>query len=273
MLMWIIIGLLNIIFGSASTWAVNAPVLPTYADTGVSIMTDGRVDHTMWDALLKRYVDQDGFVAYGPWKEADEPALDAYLAAIGKVEPERLRDRSEQLTFWINVYNALTIKGILHFYPTKSIRDHVGVIGYNIWKDFKITIHDRAYSLDEIEHKILRKMEEPRIHFAIVCASIGCPRLLNEAYTSERLEAQLTSNTRAFFADPDKFRIDRERRTVFLSPILDWFKKDFGKDRQERLAFIKPFLSDEKDQALLDEKGIKVKYLDYDWNINEQEKQ
>ena len=269
MLMWIIIGLFNLIFGSVSTYAVPTPALPTYADTGVSIMTDGRVDHTMYDALLKRYVDQDGFVAYRAWKEADEVALDTYIAAIGEIEPERLSDRTEQLAFWINVYNALTIRGMLHFYPTKSIRDHVGIIGYNIWKDFKITIHGRAYSLDEIEHKILRKMGEPRIHFAIVCASIGCPRLLNEAYTSEQLETQLTNNARAFFADPDKFRIDRENRTVFLSPILDWFKTDFGQDRQERLAFIKPFLPDENDLAILDEKSIKIKYLDYDWNINE----
>ncbi|HCQ00850.1 MAG TPA: hypothetical protein DIT99_09180, partial [Candidatus Latescibacteria bacterium] len=102
---------------------------------GVSIMQDGRVDHAFYDTLLKKYVDKEGFVAYQKWKDQDEATLDGYLEAIGQVDPARLKNDGEKLVFWINVYNALTLKGMLHFYPTKSIRDHVKVIGYNIWKD------------------------------------------------------------------------------------------------------------------------------------------
>jgi hypothetical protein len=214
-------------------------------------------------------VDDNGLVAYAAWKQKDEATLEAYLAGIGTVDPDRLSDAPERLAFWINVYNALTIKGILHFYPTKSIRDHVSVLGYNIWKDFRITIDSRSYSLDDIEHRILRKMDEPRIHFAIVCASIGCPRLLNEAYTGNRLEEQLVRNTRAFFADPNKFRIDRTKRTVWMSTILDWYREDFGKNQQDRLMFIKPYISNDKDRDFLDERELKVKYFDYDWNLND----
>lgn len=234
------------------------------------IVADGRVDHSMYDALLKRYVDDRGFVNYRDWKRADEGTLDQYLAAAGRVDPKTLRDKSEQLAFWINVYNALTIKGILKFYPTKSIKDHVSPIGFNIWKDFKITIHSQEYSLDNIEHDVLRKMGEPRIHFAIVCASIGCPRLLNDAYTGERLDGQLTANARDFFANPEKFRIDRDDGTVYLSPIFDWFGEDFGGKDQTRLAFVKRFLANADDQAFLGRSDLSIKYLDYDWNLNDQ---
>ena len=233
-------------------------------------MKDGRIDHGMYDILLKRYVDQEGFVAYKQLKEKDETTLTAYLDALGAVDPEQFQDRAERLAFWINAYNALTIQGILHFYPTKSIRDHVSAVKYNIWKDYKMTVNGTAYSLDDIEHKVLRTMDEPRIHFAIVCASIGCPKLLNEAYTSERLEVQLTRSTRDFFANPEKFRIDRGTGTVHQSPIMDWYKEDFGKDQMERLAFIKPFLTNTEDQAFMDTSGLKVQNLNYDWNLNDQ---
>ena len=237
---------------------------------GVSIMQDGRVDHSVYDALLKKYVDKEGFVAYQKWKDQDEATLDGYLEAIGQVDPARLKNDGEKLVFWINVYNALTLKAMLHFYPTKSIRDHVKIIGYNIWKDYKLTIHDKDYSLDDMEHQILRKMNEPRIHFAIVCASIGCPPLLDEAFTTDRLERQLTERTITFFSDPDKFRIDPDKNTVRLSPIMDWYKDDFGKNQQDRLDFIKPFIQDADARAFLSRDKLKIENLDYDWGINDQ---
>jgi len=243
------------------------------AQSEVKIVKNGRIDHSIYDTLLKRYVDQEGFVAYRQLKAQDEARLQAYLDALGDVDPEQLRDRAERLAYWINAYNALTIKGILYFYPTKSIREHVSVIGYNIWKDYKMQVNGTAYSLDDIEHDILRKMGDPRIHFAIVCASVSCPKLLNEPYTGNRLDDQLTRSTRDFFSDPKKFRIDRSAGSVHQSPIMDWYKDDFGKNKMERLAFIKPFLSDADDRAFLDSSGLKVKNLDYDWHLNDQSRQ
>lgn len=279
----IIIGIVSalgaaFILDAASVWpfkeyAKTALVYGKHTPSMTAIVRDGRVDHGLYNRLLKRYVDETGFVDYKTWKTQDENTLNTYLEAVGHVNPAQLRDRRERLAFWINVYNALTIKAILHFYPTKSIRDHVSLlVGYNVWKDFKWTINGQDYSLDEIEHDILRKMGEPRIHFAIVCASIGCPPLRNEAYTGERLEAQLTANTNAFFADPQKFRIDTKARTVYVSPILDWFKEDFGKNQEERLAFIRPYVP-EAVRGFLSGDGWTVRYLDYDWGLNERSPQ
>lgn len=242
---------------------------PTIAEQGVSPVGQDRVDHTRFDTLLKRYVTSDGLVAYKQWKADDENALDAYLHAMGEVHPDGLADTAEKLAFWINVYNALTIKAILHFYPIKSIKDRVGAT-YSIWKDYKIPIAGVSYSLDTIEHKILRKMDEPRIHFAIVCASYGCPPLRNEAYTGDRLDEQLTDNSRTFFSSPDRFRIDTARKTIYLSAILDWYKGDFGKDQRTLLEAIKPYVSDTEAHALLEQDGLRIKYADYDWRLNDQ---
>ena len=227
------------------------------------------IDHNDFDALLKRYVDEDGFVDYAALKAQDTQALDNYLKRLGSLDPS-LYGRSERLAFWINAYNALTIKGILNFYPTKSIRDHVSVFGFSIWKDYKTIVNGTDYSLDDMEHKILRKMDEPRIHFAIVCASVGCPKLLNEAYTATDLDEQLARSTRDFFADRSKFLLDAKKGVVYQSPIMDWYKDDFGSNQEARLAFIRPFLGSKEDRAILDRDRLKVKNLDYDWSLNDQ---
>ena len=228
------------------------------------------VDHSVFDGLLKEYVDTKGLVNYRAWKAQDEETLRNYLKSLGKIYPDRL-GRAEKIAFWINAYNALTIQGILDFYPVKSIRDKVSrILGFNIWDDYPMTVSGRSYSLNDIENRILRKMNEPRIHFAIVCASVGCPKLRNEAYAGAKLNAQLDDQAEHFFAQPRNFRIDRGRNTVYLSRILDWFGEDFGGSDQGKLDFVSKYLSEEKDRAFLRSGEPKVKYLDYDWSLNEQ---
>jgi len=228
------------------------------------------VDHSVFDRLLRSYVDDSGFVNYGAWKSRDEETLRNYLKSLYKV-PADLLGRSEALAFWINAYNALTIQGILEFYPIQSIRDKVNrILGFNIWDDYPMTVNGKAYSLNDIEHKILRKMGEPRIHFAIVCASVGCPKLHSQAYTGRNLDAQLEAQAIHFFAQQRNFRIDRARKTVYLSSILDWFGEDFGGTDRAKLDFVSKYLSEAKDRDFLRSKGLKVKYLDYDWSLNEQ---
>ena len=185
-----------------------------------------RIEHDVWDKLLRTYVDPNGMVNYQAWKRsaANTQALEQYLQQLSYSNGQGSRE--EQLAFWINAYNALTIKGILREYPTTSIRNHTArVIGYNIWKNLKLIVGGRPVSLDEMEHQILRKSGEARIHFAIVCASIGCPRLLNEAYLPDTLDEQLTANARAFFADSSKFRYDASRNVFHLSPVLQWLAR------------------------------------------------
>lgn len=232
-----------------------------------------RIDHAPFDALLKKYVDPSGLVDYGRWKasSADMRALDAYLNLLSRGAPGQSVPRNAAMAFWINAYNAVTIRGILREYPTSSIRNHTArVFGYNIWKDLLLTVGGRGVSLSQIENDYLRRMGDPRIHFAIVCASIGCPKLRNEAYVAERLDEQLTDNARAFFADPRKLRYDARARQLAVSPILKWYAGDFGPTLQQQLATIAPYLSDPAARQAAASGAVRVTFLPYDWGLNDQ---
>lgn len=232
-----------------------------------------KIDHADWDALLDKYCDENGFVNYRAWKNstADQQALNAYLRKLSHANPSLPASPAGYMAFWINAYNAVTIHGILREYPTSSIRNHTAkLFGYNIWDDLLLPVGDRTYSLNQIEHDVLRKLGDPRIHFAIVCASIGCPPLLNRAYAASDLDAQLTTNAQRFFADPKKFSYDVAQRRIQVSPILDWFAEDFGENQQAQIRRIAPFLASQQAQALATSGNAKVSYLDYDWGLNEQ---
>jgi uncharacterized protein DUF547 len=257
----------------AIAWRESHPMVlvgrPWPASERVAI---GDVSHQAWDELLHRYVDADGFVDYAGWKQSAEDSrrLEDYLAALSRADEITDATVEQRLAFWINAYNAVSVRGILREYPTSSIQNHVAhVWGYNIWRDLKLIVGDRRYSLGEIEHAVLRKMNEPRIHFAIVCASRGCPRLLNEAYSAERLEEQLSRNTFAFFADSTKCSVDAAQNELQLSPILNWFAADFGTSTPAVLQRIADWLP-ESAQVIARSKDVRVKYFDYDWSLNDQ---
>jgi len=232
-----------------------------------------QIDHRIWDGLLRRYVDENGNVAYAQWKKSaqDTQALDSYLAILSSASPRARASKEATLAFWINAYNAVTVRGILREYPTSSIRNHTAkLVGYNIWDDLLLTVGGSGYSLNQMEHEVLRKMGEPRIHFAIVCASRSCPRLLNEAYTATKLNDQLTTNTKAFFAQPGNFRHDAARRQFKLSSILQWFASDFGDSQAVRLRTIAPYLPTREAFDAAVANSVSVSYLDYDWGLNDQ---
>ncbi len=134
----------------------------------------------------------------------------------------------------------------------------------------KLQVDDQQVSLEHIEHEILRKLDEPRIHFAIVCASLGCPKLKNEAYSAERVDQQLESNTRDFFNDRSKFQFDKAAKRVQLSPILKWFSEDFGDSQTERLKWVAQYAPIAAASLLTDEL-VRVSYLSYDWGLNQQQ--
>lgn len=233
------------------------------------------IDHSIWNELLSTYVDGRGMVDYTSWKTSTKNVqlLDQYINHLSSATFASTTADDVKLAYWINAYNAVTIKGILREYPTSSIRNHTArFYGYNIWKNLKLHVDGGKYSLDDIEHKVLRKMGEPRIHFAIVCASIGCPRLLNEAYTSDRIDEQLAMNARDFFSDHDKLRYDVKKRTVSVSPILKWFGEDFGSDQSARLRTIAPYLPNQQVRNLAESGNVRISYLDYDWDLNDQAK-
>lgn len=231
-----------------------------------------QIDHSLFDQLLREYVDGQGNVAYAAWKASDRSRgqLTAYLNRLSAADLQAQSSKEARLAFWINAYNALTIHGILREYPTTSIRNHTArFYGYNIWQDLQLVVGGSQFGIEQIEHEVLRKMGEPRIHFAIVCASISCPRLRNEAYTAARLEEQLSTNAREFFANPANFRYDTRQQRFYLSSILKWFARDFGSDQAERLRNLSPYLP-QSAVAAAQSNGVRVSYLRYDWGLNDQ---
>jgi hypothetical protein len=231
-----------------------------------------QIDHSPFDVLLRRHVDANGLVDYRAWQASatDRRALQAYLVSLSRASGQRNSTPNAQLAFWINAYNALTLEGILQVYPTTSIRKHTSKIaGYNIWEDLPLLVGGQPVSLDAMEHRVLRKLGEPRIHFAIVCASVGCPRLRNEAYTADRLHEQLADNARDFFSRRQNLRIDVSGRTLHMSPLLDWFGKDFGRTQKDRLQALEPYLPSAA-QQLIRRGTINVKYVEYNWSLNDQ---
>ncbi len=236
-----------------------------------------RIDHSAWDTLLKKYVDADGMVDYRAWhaSSADTRTLDQYLSTLSTGRANQATNNGK-LAFWINAYNATTIRGILKEYPTTSIRNHTArLFGYNIWKQLQLYVGGKPHSLEGIEHDILRKMNDPRIHFgivcaSIVCASIGCPRLLNQAYTPQHVQQQLESNAKDFFSRRQNFRHDHAGKRFYVSAVLSWFATDFGASRKDQLKRISQWLPTAAAHQAAQRNAVSVSYLDYNWNLNEQ---
>ena len=209
------------------------------------------IDHFSWTLLLNKYVDDNGLVDYKGFVK-DKEKLVHYLNALSKQLPADDWSVQEQLAYYINIYNAHTVHLILENYPVKSIKDIDGA-----WtKDF-VQIGDIETSLGALEHSILRKMNEPRIHFAINCASGSCPKLLNEAYTTDRLDEQLNKVTRGFI-NSDNNTITQEK--VALSRIFKWYKNDFFDG--DLITYINQY----SDVTIAS--GSKIRYKEYDWGLN-----
>jgi len=230
-----------------------------------------RISHDAFDGLLKKYVDSDGMVNYKAWhaSASDRAILKGYLESLSQADATVPAAREAKLAFWSNAYNALTLEGILRVYPTTSIRNHTAkLVGYNIWKKLFLQVGNQKVSLEHIEHQILRPMGEPRVHFAIVCASIGCPRLLNEAYVADRLEEQLVTNSTDFFSRPQNLKIDG-RGNLNMSQIIKWYGSDFGSSSQGQIKALEPYFP-QAAKELVSSGRYQIKYLKYDWNLNAQ---
>jgi hypothetical protein len=273
-MLWLLSSLLGLLLvGTLIVHALRPRVLIGGPATSGRVPLN-QVDHGAFDALLQKYVDDRGLVAYRKWQAdaGDVHALDDYLARLGAVDLSQPVPRQAQLAFWINAYNALTLKGILLKYPMRSIREHTPLLGgYNIWKDLLLWVDGKSYSLDNIEHDILRKMGEPRIHFALVCASRGCPPLHRQAYTADQLDQELTANARKFFADPANFATDEAERSVKVSELFLWYGDDFAASPRGRIQALRPYFPNADKIAWIDGDDVTLDYLKYDWSLNDQE--
>lgn len=211
----------------------------------------------LWDELLKKHVSDEGDVNYESLKNEHKKLLD-YIYILGLTyshESFQSFSKKEKLAFWINAYNALTVDLIIRNYPIKSIKDIKHPWKQRLWKPANIN-----YNLDEIEHEILRNMNEPRIHFAIVCASYSCPKLQNEAFTADRLEDQLTKATKEFLADTSRNEISE--KSIKISKIFDWFSKDFTQNGS-LIDFLNKY-----SEVTISPKA-KKRFKDYNWDLNE----
>jgi len=232
------------------TKEVKNELTSTTANSAVNI------DHSQWDKLLKKYVDNEGMVNYKGFKK-DEAKLDEYLQMLSEKNPTDDWSVQELLAYYINLYNAATVKLIVENYPVKSIKDIDGA-----WTKGRVAVGDKMLSLGGIENGILRKMNEPRIHFAINCASISCPKLLDEAYTAAKINEQLDRATKEFI-NSDKNDISASNPKV--SSIFDWYAKDYKVNgKQDVIGFINEYSNTKINP------GATLSYKNYNWELNEQ---
>ncbi len=228
----------------------------------VSSSVHAAVDHSSWDTLVRRYVDQDGRVAYRDWKARDLAAFATYLKTLAEAKVEGMSD-AEAKAFWINAYNAVIIQGVFDGYTAEGLISRKRLFSW-----YSIVIAGKKRTPDEIEHEILRpQFRDPRIHFTIVCASTSCPKLRPEAYVPERLEQQLDEATRAFINDPARNRFAAGK--VAVSPIFQWFAQDFIDPAGSVQKFLLRYIAEEK-KAILESVTGSLQYLDYSWTLNAQ---
>ena len=228
-------------------------------------------DFSDWDVLVKKHVAPkivDGVlinsVDYISLKE--DPLFFSLSSRLKFYPLESFESDKSKLTFWINVYNILAAKMITDHYPIESIKD-VGTLFKSVWKQPAGILGGKNHTLNEIEHKILRKMNDPRIHVAIVCASVSCPDLRLEAYTIDKLNEQLDDQMRMFLRSRQKgMKLDGKKNRVYLSSIFKWFKEDFD-NRGGVLRYIGQYITAAEKKVLSDSQ-MKIFYLDYNWKIN-----
>lgn len=262
----------SIILGLSAFLAAEKPNHAITASE--SSLTTDVVDHSLFDEILKQYVDKEGMVDYAGLKASPEK-LDQYLSILDQTNPALLGD-SDRLAFWLNVYNAYTLKLIINNYPIKSIRQAANgpfIPKINTpWEVDLVKVGGKVYDLDHVEHKVIRKeFDDARVHFALVCAAMSCPKLRLESYRGDILDQQLHDQGVDFLNSNNKNRIEKDGTQIRVSKIFKWFKGDFAKDGRTLQQFVAEFYEGELAEALSQNK-LKVKYTSYDWSLNDRSK-
>ncbi|MFZ4632870.1 MAG: DUF547 domain-containing protein [Saprospiraceae bacterium] len=222
------------------------------------------VSHELWNTLLRKHVDEQGWVDYKGFRQ-DSTELNRYLSLLESSHPDdKSWSRNEQMAYWINAYNAYTVKLIVQHYPVASIKDiKKGVAFVNsVWDIKWIKIGGYTYDLNNIEHNILRPVfKDARVHAAVNCASYSCPKLRAEAYTAEKLDKQLEDAMRTFVNDPLRNQVTADNPRV--SEIFKWFGGDFSDNAGSVKAFINKYAAQKMTE------NASLTYIDYDWRLNE----
>lgn len=243
----------------------NTLVIVTLLFASIVLGQSG-VSHSTFDQLLQKHVDEDGLVNYKGLQQ-DRATLKSYLSMLESNSPKTSWTRDQTLAYWINAYNAYTLELILTHYPVKSIKEIGSTIKIpfvsTAWDVKFINIGGKEYDLNNIEHGIIRKeFDEPRIHFALVCAAVSCPKLQNRAYTPEKLDEQLTKAAKEFLANSSKNQF-KNSKSAKLSKLFDWYGGDFNNN-----GTLIEYLNQYAPAKL--EKNAKIDWMSYDWALNEQ---
>jgi hypothetical protein len=237
--------------------------------SSVQVVSSAPFDHSQFDLILKQYVDEEGLVDYNGI--AQDRRFSEYMKSLKSAKVEKM-SRDGQLAFWINAYNAVTIDKVIKKKPKESVRE---TIIPGVWTSKKFfrsrehTVANRRLSQDDIEDFLRKEFNDPRIHFAIICASSSCPKLPRVAYTAGNVRARLEEETRRYVNSERGIRIDRTGNTLYLSRIFDWFEEDFVEKYGSATNFIRPYLRKEV-VSFLDGKP-KMKFLGYNWGLNAQQ--
>ena len=229
----------------------------------------GEISHAAWDMFLARYLSNQNGIAlldYGAVTAADKQSLNDYVNMLAQT-PILSLAKNQQLAFWINLYNALTVKTVLDNYPVSSIKEiSSGFFPTGPWDDKLININDESLSLNDIEHRILRPIwQDARLHYAVNCASIGCPNLATNAYTADNVNEMLEAAAAAYINHPRGVSINNGR--LQISSIYDWFAIDFGDNETAIIAHLQQYANEEL-RAQLNEIADISDY-DYDWSLND----
>jgi len=259
------------LFWSLVWGLVFAGPVPSRAETA------GSLDTGAWERVLKANVSEDGLVNYEALKK-NRADLDAFVTSLAthgpSSQPDQYRTLNDKIAYWSNAYNALVMQGVTDKYPIKSVKDIK--IFYGFFKRMDFRADNRTLVLEDIESGLLRPLGEPRIHFAINCASRSCPKLFREPWRADSLNEMLDTAARRYLNDARENRLDPATGTLYLSSIFKWYEDDFmgWLKRNNRPAvigeYVAPYFSESNLAVWKSRKDWSVKYLDYDWDLNRQ---
>lgn len=238
----------------------------TLAVAALSTANAAPPSHDALDKALKKHV-ANGQVDYAALKD-DRQLLDDYVATVGDTARSEFDtwNNNDQLAFLINLYNAETLQLIVDNYPLSSIKD-IGSLFTGPWDQSEVKLFGEKQTLNFLEHEFIRvNYDEPRIHYALVCAALSCPPLRSEAYLGNKLSAQLDDQAKTFLTNTTKNRVDTTTKTLHLSKIFDWYDDDFSNNGNTLIGSLKPYLpKDVRDQV---DSSYEVKFVSYDWRLN-----
>ena len=251
----------------------SMPSMPASALHRGVVVTVEDAFYAPFATVLASYVDPEGLVDYSGLQRRGRADLEAFMTAVAEAEPDKLATDAEKVAFWINAYNAVVLWQVVERYPIDSVQDvgsFFGLVGGFFKKRYPVA--GRPMHADNIEHDTLRaKYSDARIHWALVCAAFGCPRLLQRPYRAGELDSMLSEQAFEFLAQPRGLKLDRTSNTIYLSKYFDWYTEDFESESETVIDYILRYSPPEPADFIRERRNrLRLRHMDYDWTLNDQ---